>query len=163
MPDFKSVADKLLKSYSAYYNINTETPTEPFFAEASFKAHNEQYFLVKSAKLSEFDSKEFVFFAHEEILDEKTFAKLDERAWNEGLSRADIKANHRSTDVVLIILAESFAGDTEKTIKKTNHSKSYKFGFYGYSNYKLVAYELSSGKTCSNRMGKDLKKLFGNA
>ena len=87
--------DKLLKSYSTYYNINTEAPAAPFFAEASFKAHNEQYFLVKSAKLSEFDSKEFVFFAHVDTLDDKNLAGLDEKAWTEGLGRAEIKIKPR--------------------------------------------------------------------
>jgi hypothetical protein len=163
MQDFQTVKDKLLKSYSTYYNIKTEDPTAPFFAEASFKAHNEQFFLVKSAKLSEFDSKEFVFFAYVEDLNDKNLAELDEKAWTEGLGRAEIKENHRSTDVVLIILAERFAEGMQKSVRKMKHSKSYRFGLYGYSNYKLVAYELSSGMACSNRMGKDLKKLFGNA
>ena len=162
MRDFKDVADRLLKSYSTYYNINTDTPAEPFFAEASFKAHNEHYFLTKKAMLSEYDQKEFVFFARVAALDEKTLKELDERAWQEGLSRAEIKENHRSTDVVLIILADSFDENILKAVKKTKHSKSYRFGFYGYSNYKLVAYELSTGRTCFNRLGKDLRKLFGS-
>ena len=160
MADLNTVLNRLLKSYSAYYNINTDTPAEPFLAEAAFGFHNEQYFLVKSAKLSEYDQKEFVFFAHTDTLDEEALKELDERAWQEGLSRVEVKENHKNTDVVLIILAEHFTEATEKAVKRTKHSKSYRFGFYGYSCYKLVAYELSSGKTCSNRLGSDLKKLF---
>ncbi len=163
MRDLKTVTDKLLKAFSTWYNVNTETPAAPFFAEASFKAHNEQYFLMKSAKLSEYDSKEFVFFAHVDELNENVLNELDDKAWQEGLSRAEVKENHRNTDVALVILADGFADGIEKTVKRTKHSKSYRFGLYGYSNYKLVAYELSTGKTCSNRMGNDLKKLFSNA
>ncbi|MBR1876061.1 MAG: hypothetical protein IJ805_03020 [Lachnospiraceae bacterium] len=162
MAEFQEVLDRLLKSYSSYYNINTDTPAKPFAAEAVFGIHDEQYFLIKSAKLSESDSKEFVFFAHTELLNGDTLKALDSRAWEEGLSRAEIKENHKNTDVVLIILADAFAGDIGKAVKKSKHYKSYKFGLWGWSSYRLIAYELSSGKTYTNRLGSDLKRLFGN-
>ncbi len=160
MADLQTVLNKLLRSYSTYYNINTDTPAKPFLAEAVFGFHNEQYFLVKSAKLSEYDSGEYVFFAHTETLDESSLKELDERTWQEGCSRVVPKGDHKNTDVVLIILADRFEDGIEKAVKKTKHSKNYRFGFYGYSCYKIVAYELSTGSVCSNRLGSDLKKLF---
>ena len=53
----------LLKSYKRYYNVKTEEVVSPFSAEAAFHSHGEQYFLVKSARLSEADAHEYVFFA----------------------------------------------------------------------------------------------------
>ncbi len=162
MEDMQTVLEKLLKSYSSYYNVNTDDPAGPFLAEAVFDMHGEEYFLVKSAKVSEIDSREFVFFAGTDLLNEEELAKLDERAWLEGMNRVVVKANHRNSDVILIILAERFAEDIDKAVKKTKHYKSYRFGLRGWSSYKLIAYELSTGRICYNRLGSDLKKLFAN-
>ncbi len=160
MEDIQETLERILRSYSKYYRINRDDPADPFLAEATFDMHGEEYFLIKSAKISEVDSREFVFFAGTALLDEKELARFDEKAWQIGMSRVDAKANHRNSDVVLIIMADSFADDIEKAVKKTRHYKSYWWGIHGWSNYKLVAYELSSGRTISNRLGSDLKQLF---
>ena len=44
---------KMLRSFAAYYDINTETPAAPFAAEAVFHSHSDAYFLVKSAAIGE--------------------------------------------------------------------------------------------------------------
>ena len=81
--------EKLLHSYEIYYNVNRETPTEPFVAEAVFHSHDEQFFLVKSAKLSEAESHEYVFFAEEETLTAERLQFLADTAWAEGTSRVE--------------------------------------------------------------------------
>ena len=62
----EEVFEKALRSYSAYYDINRETPEAPFQAEAAFHSHSDAYFLVKSATLGEAESHEYVFFASSE-------------------------------------------------------------------------------------------------
>jgi len=62
--------------------------------------------------------------------------------------------------VILVVLAEKIDSQTFKEIKKTKFYKSYAFSFRGWSHFKLVAMETSSKKLASNRLGKDLKKLF---
>lgn len=152
----------LLKSYRRYYNINTESPAEPFAAEAAFHSHNEQYFLVKRATLSEADSHEYVFFAAAEQLDLEQAKLLDERAWEEGMSRVRPHKNHRNTDVVLIILAERISEEARAFIRKSRHYQSYHHTLQGWSHYSMVAMELSTGEFLANRRGKDLKKFFRN-
>ena len=71
---------KLLRSYYAYYNVTEENVTAPFDAEAEFHSHEEQFFLFKQAKLSESESKEFVFFKATERLTLAKLQQLDEIA-----------------------------------------------------------------------------------
>ena len=54
--------EQVLDAYKKYYTINRETPVSPFLAEAEFRLHDEQYFLIRSARISEVDSRELVFF-----------------------------------------------------------------------------------------------------
>lgn len=162
MTDMTEAKEKLLRSFQRYYNIHQENMEPPFFAKAEFHSHDEQYFLIKIAKVSEQESHEYVYFAEMEALDESSLKTLDEKVWTEGLSHADPGPNHRSSDVTLIILAEQIEEAARKLIPKLNHYKSYRFGLRGYSSYRLIALELSTGKMAYNRHGQNLKKLVSN-
>lgn len=154
--------EKLLPSFIRYYNVKREDVTPPFTAEAEFFTHDEAYFLMKTAKLSESESKEYVFFAAVENLDIEMLKTYDETAWNTGMSRVEITPLHYSTDVALIILAETIDEDAAKLIKKLKHHKSYRFNFRGFSRYRLIALETSTGKVFHNHLGAELKKLVRN-
>lgn len=53
--------ERILRSYQTYYNIKTEAVEPPFAAEAIFGSHNEQYFLIKKAKVADIDTNETVY------------------------------------------------------------------------------------------------------
>ncbi len=162
MTDVNEVKERLLRSFQRYYNIQRENVEPPFFAKAEFHSHDEQYFLVKAAKISEQESHEYAYFAYVDLLNETLLSEMDEHAWTEGLSHVDPGPNHRASDVTLIILADHIDGGAAKQISKLNHYKSYRFGLRGYSTYRLVALELSTGRLTHNRHGQNLKKLVGN-
>ena len=152
----------LLRSYTQYYDVVREGIEPPFAAEARFHSHDEQYFLVKSARISEAESNEYVFFAVERQLDGARTAALDEAAWTRGLTRVRPHKDHRNSDVALIILAEHMTADGEAAVRKLKHSKSYRFGLHGWSNFRAIALETSTGRLAWNRMGRSLRKLLRN-
>ena len=154
--------EKLLRAFEKYYDINRDHPAPPFCAEADFRLHDEQYFLIRSAKLAERDTREILFFAVSDTLTPEIFQSLDQAAWETGLARAQVRANHQFTDIGLVILAGSVSGETQKLIRKTNRTKSYLFGMRGYSRYRLIAYDCSQGSVVRNRMGDTLEQVIRN-
>lgn len=160
--DTTEVLDKLLRSFEAYYNVKRDGAEAPFVAEAEFSLHDAQYFLVKSVRLGEADSKEYVYFATVDTLDADTLRDLDETAWTRGSSRVVLHPNHKNTDVTLIVLADQIEKEAFSLVPKLRHHKSYSFGFRGWSNYRLIAVELSSRRMAYNRQGQSLKKLVSN-
>ena len=148
--------ERLLKSYRRYYNIRTEDAAPPFAAEAVFHSHDEQYFLVKAAKLAEAESNEYIFFAVAEELSLADVRALDEQAWVKPHS------SHRNSDVALILLAERIGEDAKEYIRKCRRYRSYRFTLQGWSHYQLIALETSTGTLSWNRRGRDLRKLFRN-
>ena len=154
--------DTLLKSYRRYYNIQTEDVEPPFTAEATFHTHDEQYFLVKSAKLSEAESHEYVYFFAGDQLELSDVQQLEARAWERGTSQVKPSVYHRNTDVTLVILAERIAPEAKAHIQKCRRYQSYRFSFHGWSSFRAVALETSTGGLSYNRRGRDLKKLFRN-
>ena len=152
----------LLPLFENYYNVNTDLCTEPFAAEAVFESHSEQYYLVKAAKVADVNMNEYVYFAKCDRLEADDFQRYDQAAWETGTAKVVPSSDHRSTDVTLIIVSDTIDDKVKKLIKKTRHYKSYKWGFNGWSNYRLVAIECSSGKAIYNHQGRSLKKLVGN-
>jgi hypothetical protein len=158
----ENTLQKLLHSFERYYNVREEGVSAPFCAEAEFHSHSEQYFLVKAAHVADIDSSEYVFFSETDELNETLFTQLSTRAWEEGLSRIHPYSGHRNSDVTLIILTPKITDAAVAQIKKAKKSKSYKFSFWGWSNFRTLACEVSSGRIVTNRLGKDLKKLVSS-
>lgn len=156
------ILEKLFNSFQIYYSVERENIDPPFVAEAQFHTHDEQFFLVKSAVISEAESQEYVYFASEERLDLETLLLMDQEAWNRGISNVKPHASHRNTDVALIILADKITDEAFLQIPKLRHYRSYRLGFQGWSNYRLVAIELSTGRAAYNRLGRSFKKLVRN-
>ncbi|MBO7420478.1 MAG: hypothetical protein J6U06_05100 [Spirochaetaceae bacterium] len=153
---------KLLLAYKRYYNITQDESVQPFSALAEFHSHNEQFFLVKAAKVADIDSNEYVFFALQDELTVESLIKLDGLAWETGLSKVIPSSIHRNSDVSLIIIADKISDEAKNAIKKIRHYKSYRFSFWGWSNYSLIAFDMSAKSLAFNRRGKDLKKFFIN-
>ena len=152
----------LLKSFVRYYDIKEEGVEAPFAAEAEFHSHEEQFFLIKQAKLSEAESKEFVFFATSEHLTLDEAKMLGETAWSRGISRVVPHDGHRSSDVVLVILADQVDDDAAAYLKKLRRYESYRHSLHGWSHYRVILREMNTGNVTFNRMGRTLKKVLGN-
>ncbi len=151
---------QLLLTYRHYYNVKTEDVEAPFTAEAEFHSHDEQYFLVKRAKLAEAESNEYVFFVVTDTLTPERIRALDACAWERGLSRVRPHDSHRNSDVGLVILADRIDPDAVDFITHNSHYKSYSLTLRGWSHYQLIALETSTGILTYNRQGKALTKLF---
>ena len=151
---------KMLRSFAAYYDINTETPAAPFAAEAVFHSHSDAYFLVKSAAIGEAESHEYVFFASVDQLDSSLLASLDQTAWDTGISRVKPHSSHRNTDVTLVVAASSVTEEAKAQIPRLKHYENYRMSLHGFSHYHLIVADLSSGDLTCNRQGRSLKKLF---
>lgn len=167
--DSKDAFQKILKSYERYYNVSVENVDAPFAAEAVFKSHNEQYMLVKAAKIADIDSNEFVFFYitdrpfdHAQGDISAVISEVAQAAWARGLERITPYYGHRNTDITLILLSERFSEESFKLVKKLKFYKSYKFGLFGWSAFRALAYETSTGRAVTNRRGSDLKKLVSS-
>ena len=191
MPAF----EKIIESFKRYYDVSTENIEKPFAAEAVFKSHNEQYFLLKIAKVADIDSNEFVFFydavsaqnaVHEsesageaerkieckiesglssekfssEKLSLEKVRELAQTAWQRGLERIKPYYGHRNTDVSLIIICNKFSDEVFKKAGKIHFYKSYKLGFYGWSSFRLLIFENTTGRYVTNRRGAYLKKNY---
>ena len=158
--DRQAALAKLLRSYEAYYDVNTTEPMPPFAAEASFATHSEGYMLIRAAKIAAFDAQEYVFFAETEKLDLAAAQQLADAVWDESLKRAVPKEGHKSTEGILLIIADTIDREAAAYIRRQRLFKSYRYGLYGSSTLRIAARDLSKEQTVVNRHGRDLERLF---
>lgn len=158
--ELQDALEKVLRSYEAYYTIERENPLPPFAAQAEFSAHGESYFLSKKAKYAEIDAKEFLYFALEDVLTAERAEELAALAWEDGMARVEPKPNHRSSDVILIILTGSLSPEAAQVVKRLRYYRSYYLGLQGWSHFRLVAFEPPRGALSHNRQGEDPAKLM---
>ena len=165
--ELPQVIEKVLPAFERYYTVK-KVSDPPFCAEAEFRSHNEQYFLVRSARIADIDSNEFVYFASIENLNLQNLQNLTQLAWEKGLSKVKPHNGHRNSDVTLIIIAEEVDDAAKEAIRKTKLYKSYKMSFWGWSNFKLAVVaigkqaenQLENHGIYYNRFGKDYRKLL---
>lgn len=158
--DAKEDLEKHLISYNRYYTIRKENVTEPFYCEADFISHTEQYVLVKAAHIADIDSNEFVYFHTSDNLNFEMLLSCVEKAWETGLSKVKPHSGHRNSDVTVVFFSNKIEEEVFSQIKKVKKYKSYKFSFWGYSHLRVVIKDVSNGRISSNYHGRDLKKLF---
>ncbi len=162
LPDREALKERLLKSYSVYYNVSVMGIREPFFAEAEFHEKNDHYFLVRSARLSESDSNEYVYFAQTGCLGTDELSAMCEEAFRRGLFMCRPHSGHRNTDVLLYVLADSIPEETVRQIGGIRMYRSYKHTFWGWSKFRLVAIDVSKGEAFYNREGRLLEAVVCN-
>ncbi len=138
--EISEAIEKILPAFEQYYTVNKDSKP-PFCAQAEFRSHNEQYFLVRSAHIADIDSNEFVYFASEPSLSNEKLSELVNKAWEDGLSKVKPYNGHRNSDITLIIITKKFECPLGKAIKKIKLYKSYKFSFHGWSNFNLAVVE----------------------
>ena len=156
----RDALDRLVRAYRRYYNLELDSPVSPFAAEAVFHSHEEQYFLVRSARIAEAESHEYVFFAVEDRLTAKRLEELADAAWREGLKRVVPHRDHRNSDVTLLVLADAAEDGALSAAKRLKRYQSYRWGFQGWSHFLLYVREVPSGRAAWNRQGARLKKLM---
>ena len=158
----EEVLDKLQKQYCVYYDVRSgiEHESMPFALEADFHSSNEKYVLVKSAQLWRYENHEYVYIAAVSDLNQENFSAYKDIVLSEGLSRVKPHKEHMYTHITLVLVADHIEPAIFKVISKTQFHKDFKFSFHGWVDFRLVAFECSSGSVVSNRQGRNLKRLF---
>ncbi|MCR5001376.1 MAG: hypothetical protein K6A71_06240 [Lachnospiraceae bacterium] len=154
------IYDILTEIYEGYYNVEREGCLEPFDAVGYLSNEAQQYFLVKAAHIASVNSYEYVYFKKCDELDIELLDSLDKKAWEDGISGVRPSADHKNTDVALVIIADRVTDAVKSAVNTYKHSKNYKLGFFGFSNYRLVVIEAFSGLILTNRRGRDLRDFI---
>lgn len=164
--------EKLIDSYRSAFDI--ERPYyingDIYDAYASFNVSSAKYVLVKKAQLWKADCYEHSFFAHKDVLREKDLEHfyqnivdfIEPQLVREG--KECTEKDHMYTYITGIFIAENgITDEMKKVIKKFKFFKNYKFGIRGYSEARILVFDMKSSKVIGNRAARELVKGYKKA
>lgn len=161
--------EKLLDSYKNSYDIERsyQADGDLYDAYARFNVTSAKYVLVKKAELWRANCFEHVFF---KVVDQLMIEELDRfrelidtyiepRLVREGKKYTD-KDHMYSFITAVYICEDGLTEEAKAAVKKFSFMKNYLMGIRGYSQARVLVFDLQGKKVFGNRMAKDLVKGY---
>lgn len=154
--------DLLLESYSRYYDVE-RCDEDDLFARAEFHSRGEKYLLTRSVNLWSVEDHEYVYFFAGEHLDQESLADARDVSLEEGMSRITPGPDHRSSMITAVLIYNSIDPSCEKAIKSLKEHRDFGLMLRGWMDFRVAAFDASTGRTFSNRAGRDVVRNLGIA
>ena len=152
--------DILCESYSGYFDIERFDDGAELAATCFLHVHSEKYVLVKSAKLWEADSNEYVYIFSVPHLTEEIFARCRDYAYKEGMTHIEPKAGHMCSYITALFVCDTCDDKALKVLKKTRIYKSFRLSYYGWMDFHTGVIALDNGMTAANGSGRSTAQLL---
>ena len=159
----EELLEKLLKSYSAYYNIEELPETElPLAAKCTLNVHSEKYVLIKKAKLWSADSNEHLYIFSLPVLKQDQYERCRDYAYEKGMELIHPAPGHMYTYITTLFLCEECEPKARKALTRCRIFKNFRFSFYGWMDFHTALVELDTERVSTNSSGRDNAKFLKN-
>ena len=164
--------EKLLDSYQSSYDIDRayDVDGDIYDAHASFNVTSAKYVLIKKAELWRANCFEHVFFR---VLEELTVQDIErfsrqivtyiEPTLVRGGKKCPEKDHMYTYMTGVFIAGHGVSDQVKKMVKSFGYVKNYRFAIRGYSEARLLVFDLENHKVFGNRAAKDLVKGYTKA
>lgn len=163
---------KLLESYRSSFDIETpyEFAGERYDAYAAFRVTSAKYVLVKKAELWRANCFEHVFFQSLETLDanavERFRAQIAEQIEPQLVrgGKSCPEKDHMYTYLTgIFIVEQEVPEEVRRAVRKFSFTKNYRFTIRGYSEARVLVFDLARRKVFGNRAARELVKGYTKA
>lgn len=164
--------EKLLASYQSAFDITRpyDVNGDRYDAYAAFNVSSARYVLVKKAELWRANCFEHTFFLCKDMLNVEDVRKFHEHivAYIEPELVRGGKAcpdeGHMYTYMTgIFICGSGISDEAKKEIRAFKFFQNYRFGIRGYSEARLLVFDLKNQEILGNRAAKDLIKGYTKA
>lgn len=152
----------LLKAYAHHFDVERNVTVDGFTypAYAAYFLRDENYLLSKKHVLSAVENFEYVYFLLAERLDADTLRRHIERTTEAGLGKVKPSAEHMSSFVTLVVLADAIDPEAKELLQKTRFRKNFRLALHGWMEYHIAAMECSTQSFLSNPAGKEARRTL---
>lgn len=157
------MAERLKRSYEAYYDIESIEDGTALKARCSYHMRDSQYVLVKKAEIWAAESHEYLYLWSLDALDASAVDEIFRRVLEDGEPRVKPHSQHMYTYLTAVVLYDSADPRALARLKKLKKRREYKLSLHGWMEFRIAAVDVSNGEITANRSGKamekDLKRL----
>lgn len=164
--------EKLIDSYRSAFDIERsyDINGDIYDAYAHFNVSSAKYVLMKKAELWRADCYEHTLFSYREELTVEDLTRLHKamEAYIEPqLIRGGAKCtqkDHMYTYMTgIFVVEEGISDEVKKAIRKFKFFKNYMFGIRGYSEARVLVFDMKNRKVLGNPAARDLVKGYKKA
>lgn len=164
--------ETLLASYAECYDIQRDYPLQDavYPAYAKFNVTSAKYVLMKKAELWRVNCFEHAFFSVVSSLQTEDLQKLRRQIteyMEPQLVRSGAKyppPNHMYTFLTAIFISEGrVSPEAKKEVQRFRYFKNYLASIRGYSEARLLVFDLEAGEIFGNRAAKEMVKGYRKA
>jgi len=155
--------DLVQNRLTAYFDIHRpfEYHQTSFDLYAKSDIRNERYFASKKIKVYAIENKEHVFMQFVESPSLKTVDDFWETLVKAAEELPEPHEEHMSTIINgVLVTPHGVDAETEKTVEKMKHEKSFLFGLKGWVYIRLVVVDLGAETLVHNKRGKEVRELY---
>ncbi|MDO4753651.1 MAG: hypothetical protein Q4A41_01485 [Bacillota bacterium] len=143
------------------FSENFELGGRTFSLYGKYFRRNSRYFAVKKVEIYAFSNFEHIFLhkaeGHFSLGD---FDSVIEHLKEHLDDIVNPNHEHMSSVITLIVECDSLDEELIKKIRKFKYRKSYKFGFWGWADMKVMVIDRSAGKAFENKLAQgDAERL----
>ena len=152
------VLKRILAAHEAFFDVHRdyEFAGRSFPGFAEFHSFDQQYVLVKRAKLWEANSHEYLFFTYAETFDEAQLDKWVRFMKERGLEKVTSEPNHMSSGLALVVIADNCTEGAKRAVRRVRFRKNFALGFRGWADLRVIVADLSTRCVYANAAGKQV-------
>ena len=157
--------EKFLRQLDAAYRLNYDpVPIGPqagaLAAQYVYKRTDQAYVLSRKATIWSAETHEHVFVFAADELTAELWRECRERALELGLGLIRPHSEHKCSFVTALVVCGAARDEAIAQIVRERYRKDYRFGFYGWMEFRAAAVCLGDGRVAVSRAGDDLRPFL---
>jgi len=154
--------EKIREKFEKYFHIETDVAIlgERIDMHASFINISGRTFLTQKDVIDKYETYELCYIKGYEDLTEEDVLKFREFLKKAVTEFVKPGADHMSTYITGVMVADRIGSDVKRIIEEFKHSKAYMFYLRGWCDVRLVCVDLSAGNIMTNKAGNRVKKVY---
>lgn len=154
--------DKIREKFEKHFRIETGVGIlgEKIDMYARFSNISGRTFITQHDVIDKCENYEICYIKGYEMLTSGDVEKFGEFLKNAVNKFINPGADHMSTYVTGVMVADSISDDVRKAVEKFKYSKAFMFYLRGWCDVRLVCVDLSEGNVITNIAGKKVKKVY---
>jgi hypothetical protein len=156
-----SLLNRLDTAYRVHYDpVEIRQGSGALAAQYDYRRTDQAYVLARKATIWSAETNEHVFVFSVAELTESLWQSCREQALKAGLELIRPHSEHQCSFVTAVVICDQASPEVLGDIARTRFRKDYRFGFYGWMEFRAAAICLQDGQVTVNRAGRDMRPFL---
>ncbi|HBC69085.1 MAG TPA: hypothetical protein DCZ56_01885 [Sutterella sp.] len=157
----QSLLKRLDTAYRVHYDpVEIRQGSGALVAQYDYRRTDQAYILTKKATIWSAETNEHVFVFSVSELTGPLWRSCRELALRCGLERIHPHSDHQCSFVTAVVICDRASPEALDELARARYRKDYRFGFYGWMEFRAAAVSLQDALVTVNRAGREMRPFL---